>query len=219
MPMGPDMFYHMPKLNGLTVAGLAQQMEEEREQNIPPHWRVYFTVTSADEAVERAKQAGGNPIMEAMDVFDSGRMAMLLDPHGAMFAVWEPKNHIGSSIKGEPGALAWVELYTQDHQEAAQFYKAVLGVEAGSMPGEENMTLLKAGGQDVADIMTMTPKMGPMPPHWAVYFGIDDVDATAEKAKSLGGDTVAGPMDAPGVGRWVVLRDPQGAVFRLVKGA
>jgi predicted enzyme related to lactoylglutathione lyase len=196
-------------------------MEDERSQGVPPHWRVYFTVSNADEAVERVKQAGGNVIFGPMDVFDAGRMAMAFDPQGAMFAMWEPKTHIGSSIQSEPGALTWTELFTTDHQQAAQFYKKVLGVEAGpgQMPGMENMTLLKVGGRDVADIMNIGPEMGPMPPHWAVYFGTVDVDATAAKAKSLGGDTVAGPMDAPGIGRWAVMRDPQGAVFNLFKGA
>ena len=51
-----------------------------------------------------------------------------------------------------------------------------------------------------------------VPPHWLVYFAVDDADATAEKAKELGGGVAFGPMDIP-VGRFAVLTDPHGAVF------
>jgi predicted enzyme related to lactoylglutathione lyase len=217
VPMGNDMFYHMPKLNGLTVAGLAEQMEDERSQGIPPHWRVYFTVSNADQAAERVKQAGGNVIFGPMDVFEAGRMAMAFDPQGAMFAIWEPKAHIGSNVKDEPGAFTWAELLTRDSKQAAAFYEKVLGHEVVSVPGQPQTTLLKVGGHDVATAMDIRPEMGPLPPHWAVYFGADDVDATAEKAKSLGA-TVMAAQDIPGIGRFAVVRDPQGAVFNVFKG-
>ena len=50
------------------------------------------------------------------------------------------------------------------------------------------------------------------PAHWSVTFGVDDIDATAAKARELGGDVVAGPVDAPWT-RMAVIRDPQGATF------
>ena len=42
--MSPGMYYHMQKLEGLEVAALYQQGEEEKQQRVPPHWKVYFTV-------------------------------------------------------------------------------------------------------------------------------------------------------------------------------
>jgi uncharacterized protein len=50
------------------------------------------------------------------------------------------------------------------------------------------------------------------PPHWSVTFGVDDVQATAAKARELGGAVVAEPFDAPW-SRMAVIKDPQGAPF------
>jgi predicted enzyme related to lactoylglutathione lyase len=62
-----------------------------------------------------------------------------------------------------------------------------------------------------------TPEMGEIPPHWLVYFAVDDTDAKAKKAEALGGKVCAPPADIPGVGRFAVIQDPQGAAFGIIK--
>ena len=219
--MGPDMgFYHMQRLRGLEAAALYEQGPEEKAQGIPAHWRTYFTVTNTDDAVERAKAAGGSVVFGPMDVFEAGRTCMLMDPQGAVFAVWQPNQHIGSRIKDEPGAVVWSELRTSDAEAAAQFYATVFETESGKADMDIPMeyTVLKAAGNDVAGIMALTPQMGPLPPHWGTYFGVADVDASAKQVEPLGGTVVAGPMDIPGVGRIAVLLDPQGAGLAIFTG-
>ena len=103
--MGPGSYYHMQQLEGLAAAAIYKMGDEERAQNVPPHWKTYFTVTNTDEAVERAKEAGGSVVAGPFDVFTAGRMALLQDRQGAMFAIWQPKEHIGSRVKDDPGAL------------------------------------------------------------------------------------------------------------------
>ena len=56
-----------------------------------------------------------------------------------------------------------------------------------------------------------------MPPNWLPYFAVEDCDASAAKAQALGGGTVVAPTDVPEVGRFAILRDPQGAVFAIIK--
>ena len=220
--MGPDMgFYHMQRLNGLEVAALYEQGPEEKAQGIPSHWRTYFTVTNTDAAVERAKAAGGSVVFGPMDVFDAGRMCMLRDSQGAMFAVWQPNQHIGSRVKSETGAVMWNELMTTDANAAAQFYTAVFETETALMsgPGGMEYTLLKAGGNDVAGMMNLPPEMSAVPPHWGTYFGVYDVDASAKQAESLGAKVMAAPFDVPEIGRMAVLMDPQGAGVMIFKPA
>ena len=153
--------------------------------------------------------------MDTMDVFDSGRMAFIQDAQGAIFGAWQPKNHIGYHVQGEPGSVAWVELLTTDSKKAAPFYSSVLGQEAVKAPGPMDYTLLKIGGHEVAGIMDITKEMGPMRPAWMLYFATADIDATARKAKSLGGKVLMEPRDAMGQGRFATLMDPQGAVFSV----
>ena len=119
--MGPNMLYHMQKLKGLEAAAIYQQGEEEKGQGVPPHWNTYFTVDDVDQIATKAGQSGATIIFGPMDVFDAGRMAYLQDPQGAMFAVWQPKEHIGVRIKNETGALMWNELMTTDAEDATKF--------------------------------------------------------------------------------------------------
>ena len=132
-----------------------------------------------------------------MDVFEAGRMVMLQDPHGAAFAAWQPKQHIGCRVKQEAGAMTWNELVTSDSTSAIEFYEGVLGIERGITMGPMDYTLLRAGGNEVAGVLQITEDMGPIPPHWAVYFGVDDVDETVAKAQSLGADVYVPPTDIP----------------------
>jgi predicted enzyme related to lactoylglutathione lyase len=217
--MGPDMFYHMQKLSGLEVAAIYQQGEEEKEQGVPPHWNTYFTVDDIDQTVGNAEQSGATVIMGPMDVFDAGRMAMLQDRQGAVFAVWQPKEHIGFRLKGDSGTLMWNELLTNNSVDATQFYSGLLGLGSSKMPGPMDYTMLNVGGTDVAGVMTITEEMGSVAPHWMVYFGADDVDAASKKVESLGGLIVVPPSDIPGIGRFSGLKDPQGAMFFIFKPA
>ena len=217
--MGENWFYHLQKLNGLEAAAIYEQGEEERTRRVPPHWNTYFTVEDVDAVVEKTGQAGGSLLHGPMDVFEAGRMAVLQDPQGAMFLVWKPKQHIGCRVKQEAGAMIWNELVTSDSAAAIEFYNSVLGTERGITMGPMDYTLLRAGGTEVAGVLQITEDMGPIPPHWAVYFGVDDVDQTVSKAQSLGADVYVPPTDIPEIGRFACLADPQGADFNVFKAA
>ncbi|MDA0264877.1 MAG: VOC family protein [Chloroflexi bacterium] len=217
--MGPGMYYHLQKLNGLEVAAIYQQGAEEREQGVPPHWRTYFAVDDIQETTASVTKAGATVIMGPMQVFDAGHAAIIQDPLGAVFALWQANEHIGVRLKGETGALMWNELLTTDPARAVLFYSGLLGLGSSKMPGPDDYTLLNAGGTDVAGVMKITEDMGPIPPNWSVYFGVDDVDATVEKSVSLGATTIVPAMDIPGIGRLAGFQDPQGAMFLVFKPA
>ena len=216
--MGPGVFYHMKRIDGHSVAGIFKQGEEEQTRNIPPHWNAYFTVENADQTAQKAKDAGGTVLMEAFEVHDAGRMAVLQDPQGAVFNVWQPNQHIGAEVVQEPSAIIWVELMAQDAGQAAGFYEKVLGVETGLMEGPMPYTLMKVGGTDVAGILNISdlgPDAASVPPNWSVYFGVSDADNTVEKAKSLGASVIVAPTDIPNIGRFSILQDPQGAMLKV----
>ena len=120
------------------------------------------------------------------DVFEAGRMAFCQDPQGAFFAIWQAKEHIGARIKQEAGAMFWHELLTTDQRAALDFYVAALGVERGPVMEQNQYHMLNAGGTEVAGVMQITPDMGEFPPHWSVYFGVENADESVAKAQSLG---------------------------------
>lgn len=200
--------------NGKLVAGFGPQQNPG-----PPYWTTYVSVADADEAEARAKAAGGAVLVGAMDVMDSGRMAVLADPQGAAFSVWQSGTHIGAQLVNEPGALCWTELMTSDTASAAEFYGDVFGwgTRSSEMPGGMIYTEWLLGDRSIAGMMDLEsfPSEG-VPPSWMAYIAVDDCDATAAKAGELGGAVLQPPMETP-PGRMAVLRDPQGAVFSVIK--
>ncbi|MFN7958451.1 MAG: VOC family protein [Holophagaceae bacterium] len=205
------------------AAAFCAQGEDQRNMGIPPHWLSYISVSDADAAVSKAKELGGQLLMGPFDVMEEGRMALLQDPTGATFALWQARNHKGITAYQEPGALCWTELATQDAKAAAAFYTKLLGWTAvppkdPAMPYTE-WTL---EGAPFGGMMEISEYWGPawreIPSHWMVYFQVKDVDDRAARATALGANTRVPPQDIPGVGRFAVLEDPQGAVFSIFQG-
>ena len=217
--MGPGMYYHMQKLRGLEVAAMYQQGNEEQQQGVSPHWKTYFTVDDIAKMTEQANESGATVMVGPIEVFDAGHAAVPQGPPGEVFALWHGKNHIGVRVKDETGAIMWTELLTNAVEDVTKFYSDLLGMSSSKMPGPVDYTMLKVGGADVAGVMAITDEMGPVPPHWMVYFGIDDVDSAASKVESLGGSIMVPPADIPYIGRFAGLKDPQGSVFFIFKPA
>jgi predicted enzyme related to lactoylglutathione lyase len=156
--------------------------------------------------------------MEAFDVLDVGRMAVIRDPTGAVVALWEPRRHIGAGVVGEPGTPCWNELVTVDPDSAGTFYAALLEWRCESHPmGTSTYTYCRRGETFAGGMRPIDAVDGPAMPHWLLYFAVEDCEATAAKAGSLGGRVRLPPTDVPEVGRFAVLQDPQAAVFAVIK--
>ena len=214
-PVDENTTYSMMQIDGKDVAAISPQPPQQREAGVPPLWNSYVTVESADDAADRAQKLGATVHAPAFDVMDVGRMAVVQDPQGAFFMVWEPKQHIGASLVNARGALSWNELATRDMDASAGFYRELFGwqvqpFEGMAMPymGIQNQGHGNGG---------IRPAQGNEPSYWLVYFGADDINADTGKATELGATQLVEPTDI-GVGQISVLQDPQGAVFALYAG-
>ncbi len=232
MPEGSGGSYLIGRIRGGDVAAIGSSPE-----GAPPAatWNTYIWVDSADDAAAKARAAGGAVVAEPFDVMDAGRTAVLSDPEGAVFSVWQAKNHKGARVVNEHGSLNFNGLATRDPEAAKAFYGAVFGWRtlvlpsgiAWTLPGygdhlEESTPGLREqmaqmGAPDgfidvVASLDPIAADDRDTPAHWSVTFGVDSADATAARAAELGGEVVAGPVDAPWT-RIAVITDPQGATF------
>lgn len=187
-----------------------------REQNVPPNWNCYIAVESVDDAAKTARDLGANVMMEPFDVMEAGRMAVVADPQGAGFALWQGKGTPGIQVFGEPNTLCWNELMTTDVTAAREFYK---GLFDWNLKVSDEYTEIHAGERPIGGMLPLPPTMTGVPPHWYPYFMVDDCDATVANAKSLGGRALADTHDIPNVGRFAPLADPQGAVFAVIRVA
>ena len=217
MPMGPDDFYTIFRLEGRDAAAGYTLRPEQRAQNVPPHWMLYIRVASADDAAKRAAEVGGTVVVAPFDVFEAGRMAVLQDPTGAYFTVWEPKNSQGTGIAHVDGTLCWADLSTPDPQRASKFYSDLFGwqVLTDDEDPEHNYLHIKNGEHFIGGIPPASHRQPGVPPHWLAYFHVSNCDAAADKARQLGANICLPPMTMEKVGRMAVLGDPQGAVFAI----
>ena len=217
MPMGPGATYTIFKLHGKDVSA-AYRLDPKQFPGVPPHWMLYVATADADAAVKRSTELGGSVIAAPMDVPDVGRIAVLKDPTGAPFSVFQAKGHDGIGIQDEPGSFCWGQLNTNDTAKAEAYYVALFGWDAKTgTGGGMTYTEFHRGGVPFGGMMAMPPGLK-APSHWLAYFAVADVDASSALALSLGAVTCVPPTTIAGAGRFAVFNDPQGAAFAIYQG-
>jgi predicted enzyme related to lactoylglutathione lyase len=216
LPVGDDMTYSIQRVGGKDVAAISPQPQMQRDMGAPPLWNSYVAVQSADEAAERAKALGATVHAPAFDVMEAGRMAVMQDPQGAFFMVWQAGQHFGAGLVNAPGALVWNELASPDFDASSAFYSGLFGWTVAPFEASPEPYLsIKNGSANNGGIRELSPPG--TPPHWLVYFGAEDIDAAIAKVQGLGGTIMAGPIDIQ-IAKIAIARDPQGAVFALYAG-
>ena len=217
--VGEGQYYSMATIDGAPAGAIATQQPEEAQQGIPPHWNVYITVDDIDAVAERVPELGGAVLMAPMDVFEAGRMIVVQDAVGAVVMFWQPLQHIGAEVRDEHGALTWTLAMTNDKDASASFYADLLSIEVAkdAMPSPDGGTvhMLMVDGAPVATIMNMPQDLLNMgiPPHWEVYFRVDDAKAACDAVNDNGGQVYMGPADLGPMGTIGYMQDPQGAQF------
>ena len=215
-----ETIYTLLKLRGRDAGGLYALQKEQLAEGVPPNWLAYVAVASANDATSKATSLGAKSLMGPVDVMDFGRMSVLQDPAGAVFAVWQAKDHPGAGVRDEPGSISWSELLTRDTMAAGKFYSGLFGWTMKDISMQDmTYTLFSKGSTQAAGMMSIRKEWGPMPSNWLTYFAVDDCDARADRAKRLGGKIGHPPTDVPGIGRFSVLQDPQGAFFAILQSS
>ena len=214
---GDGAVYTTASLDGDAICGMFEMPEEMRAMGVPPNWTSYVTVADADAAAARTGELGGEAVRDAFDVMDAGRMAVLKDPQGAVFAVWQPGTRIGAERVNDVGCLCMNELATTDMEAAGSFYGDLFGWTTETVDtGPDGPPLVSAYNGKTLNA-SLSPVEGGAPPHWRPYFTVESVQATLERVGDLGGKCLAGPIPLPD-GAIAIVLDPQGAQFGLFEG-
>jgi predicted enzyme related to lactoylglutathione lyase len=210
------------RLDGAAVAGITEQPEPQRTAGVPPHWFNYVTVADAGRAAARAGELGGSVHAGPSDDMAEARKAVVADPTGAMFGLWEAWSSIGAERVNDPGCLTSNELATNDIDAASRFYRELFGwviteVDTGGGPRywlihHDGATEGRNGG-----MRELGPAEESVPPNWVPYFTVESVGGTLARAGELGGSTLVPATEIP-AGRFAAVRDPQGAVFSIFEG-
>ncbi len=206
--------YSMAHIDGRGVAGIGPKMGPPEA---PSTWMTYIATTDADATAAKIKGAGGQLMMDPMDVMDVGRMAVATDTTGAAFGIWQARAFSGAQVANAPGALTWTEHMSRDFEGAKAFYAAVFGYEYGDMSADGfSYATLLLGGHEVGGVGGYPADVpANVPAAWSTYFGTADTDASVATATKLGGVVVRPATDSP-YGRMATVTDDQGAMFSLI---
>lgn len=224
MDMGGPTPYRMLFAGEVPFAGI--QEEKESPAN---YWLASITVPDVDAALKRVPALGGKVYFGPADIPHVGRFGIIGGPQGETIAAIKLSDEKPEPAMAPLNTFCWVELLAHDPAKACAFHAEIFGWKVdtvkmdlgGGHSGEYRLLKRKSDGKEVAGSMQLPPEAAKhgAPTHFLAYVHVADVDATVNKAKSLGAQVHAGPMDIPNVGRMAVLQDPTGANFALYKPA
>ncbi|RSS98490.1 VOC family protein [Streptomyces sp. WAC07149] len=208
-------------MDGVPVAGIGALATDLA---VAVAWTPYFAVDDVDVAAARIRERVGTVAVGPVSFPGGGRAALVADPDGAVFGVWQGPVTSGWRVGVGP-APAWLELRTRNAFDAALFYGEVLEWATGregccEVSYEEERVVLRQGGEPVARLDSGPVEPGAYAPHtrprWHVHFRVADLDSAVESALDLGGRAVS-VVTSDGTERSLLLRDPDGALFTLTE--
>ncbi|MFG2874813.1 VOC family protein [Streptomyces sp. NPDC048337] len=211
--------FSVAEMDGVPVAGIGALAAD---LGVAVAWTPYFAVDDADVAVDRIRERTGTIAVGPVSFATGGRAALVADPDGAVFGIWEGAVSPHWRV-GRGRAPAWLELRTRNAFDAAIFYGAVLEWASGrtgccEVSYEEDQVVLRQGGEPVARLNSGPVELASYSPHtrprWHVHFRVPRLKPAVEAAVSMGGRPVS-DVTSNASERWVALRDPDGALFTL----
>ncbi|MFI9270836.1 VOC family protein [Kitasatospora sp. NPDC052896] len=206
-------------VGGRLVAGIVQIAARFE---LPVAWTTYFGTEDADRTAALVRDSGGTIAVGPLDLPGAGRVALVADPEGAVFGLWQGRAGRPRPLR-RPGAPVWAELRARDAFQAAVFYGQVFEWDRRDQTRyevryENDRVVLRIDGRSTAAICGGATGAADEPlkwPHWHIYFAVTDADETTRLAVELGGEVAVAPEDSP-YGRIASLHDPQGGLFSVI---
>ncbi|GLU46398.1 VOC family protein [Nocardiopsis ansamitocini] len=209
--------YALASVRGRRVAGLTEPWE-----SAPPpassSWTVYLSTDDIDASLEAVRDAGGTIVTERTDMPGISSTAIVRDPTGVVFALWQADGMAGAEAFGTSGAPIWAEVTSTETSVTEAFLTAVFGYEAERYPDFDFVTL-SSGGDPVCGVYGgAAERAGEGHGAWLPYFVVESSDVAAVLAERAGGTVLRAAEDTP-MGRWTMLADPFGAHFAAIEVA
>jgi uncharacterized protein len=216
----PDRRYILVTVGEIAIGGILEKPANSFTDGAKPGWIGYIGVDSVDEYSNRVRQAGGFVHRAAESIPDVGRFAVVADPQGAIFVLFQPldgRQQPERPAAGSAGSPAWHDLAASDWQSDFAFYAGLFGwtkSDVLDMGPNGVYQIFAAGSGPIGGMMTrMNPAQSP---GWLFYFNVEEIQAAITRVKEHGGSVVHGPSVVPGGQQIAHCLDPQGAMFGIV---
>jgi uncharacterized protein len=216
IPMGAQRYSMILNGDGTTSEGIGGYRGVDSSAR--PAWMSYLSVTDVDATYAAALAAGASAMSPPTDFGSFGRGATLTDPTGAAFSIWKSaEGDQPDAAKTPIGSWCWNELWTTDDARALAFYEQVFGYTHDTMELGADGTYYMVKTGEIARGGVMHSVRADAPSMWLPYVAVADCDATATRAKALGGKVLMEPSDIPSVGRYAIAEDTLGAAIAFIK--
>ena len=179
--------YHNAFLGNNQVTGLYETPEKFKQMRMPHFWMTYMQVRDVSHAVSKAKALGG--IIEMEQFLDNfGKIALIRDPKGAGFTVYEGEALKSTRTEKNLNTLIWNELHVSDANTVIPFYEGIFNWKFQ----QENEHHFKVYNQSeyIADVLEIQNDYKGKYEYWICTFGVDDLDTTTAKIISNGGKLI-----------------------------
>jgi hypothetical protein len=210
--------YTMWTVGDAPIGGVMQLPPDAVSAGAPSHWLMYVGSDDVDATAKQAVALGGSVCVAPQDIPNIGRFAVLMDPQGAMFAVYKSMNPAVPPIAAPGlGHVSWHELATTDPDAASPFYRALFGWDDTGTHDMGPLGPYRMIGHGTLSLGAIFRKPAEMtwPSNWLLYVRVAEINAAVALVKQHGGQVLNGPMEVPG-GDWIAqCLDPQGAPFAV----
>jgi predicted enzyme related to lactoylglutathione lyase len=210
-------FEHDPSYQMFAASSRALGGAVERAA-APAEWLSFIATTDIETTVGDALQLGAKVLTNVTSIpGGAGQWAVLQDPQGATFAVYQSAGPHAPEKPPKRGEFSWHELATTDYKAAFEFYSKLFGWENAGEADMGPLGMYFMFGRNGTPLGGMFIKPAEMTgdPSWCGYIRVKDVNRAVSTAKAAGASLVNGPTEVPG-GDWVAqLIDPLGALFAV----
>lgn len=180
--------YYTAYLNNRMVAGLYETPEKFKQMRMPHFWMTYIQVNDTDKTVETAKEHGG--IVELTDnIAGFGKIALIRDPKGAGFTVYQGNILNDTRTTDKPNTLIWNELHTSDKNSVIPFYKAIFNWNIKDPDNSVSM-IFDNNNKHITDIIEIPNKLKSKYEYWISSFGVEDLQKSKTKIINNGGSLI-----------------------------
>jgi len=211
--MGPGYRYTLLKNGERDVGGLAAP---PADRDVEANWLTYITVDDVDATAARVPSLGGSMLMAPFDVPSVGRVAIVADPQGGVFAAFQSLTPGASDTTPVTHSFCWAAIIAKNVDALVPFYTSLFGWTPSPM-GEPGHVLFSRGEEMVGSTMQSTDTSTPT--QWLNYVAVENLGASTKTAQAAGAELVYGPVVVPQQGSYAVVTDPTGALVALWQGA
>jgi predicted enzyme related to lactoylglutathione lyase len=209
--------YVLLKHDDRPVAGIVQRSTES-VSGTRARWVGYVAVNDIARTLTLVGKFRGKVLAPAREFPPRGTQAMVVDNEGAVLGLLHSSSGDPDDYQPEIGEWIWAELYANQPDVAATFYRNVFGYEVTSAAAGENKTrfVLSAGGFARAGISSLPAKEDARPA-WLGFVRVGNADAAAARASALGGRVLVTPQVSHLGTRFAIVTDPTGGAVAVIE--